>query len=87
MPGPTHCAVWEGFGGEISHHYDTASSQHNVTHRTVLSVEPDAMVLPSGLMATLRTYSVCPTSVLVHSPDIRSHRHTLGRVGRFRRGN
>ncbi len=45
-------------------------------HLTVLSPEPLTTVLPSELMATLRTDPVCPSSVLVHSPDSRSH--TLG---------
>ena len=49
------------------------------THRTVWSTEPDTMVLPSGLMATLYTVPVCPSNVLLTSPDARSH--TLARVG------
>ena len=53
------------------------------TYRTVSSPEPETMVLPSGLMATLNTLRECPSSVLLHSPDARSH--TLRRVGRFRR--
>ena len=43
------------------------------------------MVLPSGLMATLRTQLVCPSNVDLHSPVVRSH--TLCRVGRFRSEN
>ena len=35
--------------------------------------EPETMVLPSGLMATLSTGSVCPFNVLLTSPDARSH--------------
>ena len=41
MPGPTRYVVWEvvweGFGAEISHHYEADSNQHEATHRTVLS--------------------------------------------------
>ena len=55
------------------------------THRTVLSSEPETMVLPSGLMATVFTSSVCPSNVLLTSPDARSH--TLHRVGGFRSQN
>ena len=48
--------VWEGFGAQISHHLEAADiRQREATHRTVLSSEPDTMVLPSGLMATLDT--------------------------------
>ena len=43
------------------------------------------MVLPSRLMATLRTTLVCPSHEFFTSPDIRSH--TLVRVGRFRSEN
>ena len=43
------------------------------THRTVQSSEPDTIVFPSGLTATLRTLSVCPSSVLLTWPDARSH--------------
>ena len=39
----------------------------------MLSLEPDTIVLPSGLMATLNTVPLCPSSVLLHSPDARSH--------------
>ena len=81
MPGPTHYTVWEGFGAKISHQYEAVRNQQEATHRTVLSPEPDTMVLPSGLMATLHTLSVCPLSVLLTSPDARSH--TLARVGRL----
>ena len=38
-----------------------------------MSKEPDTMVFPSGLMATLVTKFVCPSSVLLHAPDDRSH--------------
>ena len=55
------------------------------THRTVRSSEPDTIVVPSGLMATLLTKLVCPFNVDLHSPVARSH--TLRRVGRFRRQN
>ena len=43
------------------------------THRMVLSAEPDTNVLPSELKATLRTASVCPFSVAVHSCDSTFH--------------
>ena len=46
------------------------------THRTVLSQEPDTMVLPSELMATLATALVCPSSTLFCWPVNASH--TLG---------
>ena len=49
------------------------------THRTVLSSEPDTMDLPSGVMATLNTVSVCPSNVDLHSPVANSH--TLVREG------
>ena len=76
--------MWEGFGAKISHQFGVVdSSQQETTHRTVLSAEPDTMVLPTRLMATLSTLAVCPRNVLLHSPDARSH--TLCRVGRFRR--
>ena len=77
--------MWGGSGGEISHHHeaDNKSTECEATHRMVLSHEDDTTALPSGLMATLVTPSVCPSSVLFTSPDARSH--TLGRVGRFRR--
>ena len=39
----------------------------------MLSQEPDTMDLPSGLMATLVTLSVCPFNVDLHSPVLRSH--------------
>ena len=38
-----------------------------------MSPEPDTIVLPSGLIATLSTHAVCPSSVLLHSPVVRSH--------------
>ena len=56
-----------------------------MTHRTVLSVEPDTTVLLSGLMATLSTSPVCPFRVLLTMPVTRSH--TLDHVGRFHRGH
>ena len=69
-PAPTRCAVWEGFGvRKVAENV----KQHEATHRTVLSTAPDTMVLPSGLMATLRTSHVCPCSVLLHSPVASSH--------------
>ena len=39
----------------------------------VKSKEPDTTVLPSGLIATLDTALVCPLSVVLHSPEARSH--------------
>ena len=50
-----------------------------MTHRTVLSNDPDKMVLPSGLMATLETMSECPSSLHFSWPVAMSH--TLVRVG------
>lgn len=44
-----------------------------ISHRTVLSCEPDAALLPSGLMATLLTYSLCPLSSAFCRPVTRSH--------------
>ena len=67
---------------KISHNYKAQISQHETTHRTALSHEPDTMVLPSRLMATVLTLLSCPFSVLLYSPDSRTH--TLVRVGRFR---
>jgi len=49
------------------------------THRTVLSHEPETMVVPSGLIATLVTALVCPSSLDFSCPETMSH--TLGRVG------
>ena len=66
-------AVWEGFGAQTSHDLEAISSQQIVTHRTVLSPEPDTIVWPSTLTATLNTSPVCPFRVLLHSPDFRSH--------------
>ena len=71
----THNISNNKFKGELS--------QAVATHRMVLSHEPDTMVLPSGLIATLDTQPVCPSNVLMTSPEARSH--TLGHVGRFRR--
>ena len=42
---------------EISHHYETKKLAQ-ATHRTVLSSEPDTMVVPSSLTATLNTFPV-----------------------------
>ena len=38
-----------------------------------MSPEPDTIVLPSGLIATLSTHAVCPFNVDLHSPVARSH--------------
>ena len=43
------------FQRDIGHHYKAGCSQHEATHRTVLSLEPDTRVFPSGLMATVLT--------------------------------
>ena len=64
-----------------------------MTHRTVWSLEPDTMVLPSMLRATLTTQPVCPTNVPVTSPDAKSHiLEGIGRnqkvsegIGRYRK--
>ena len=58
------------------------NSWREATHRTVLSLEPDTMVFPSGLTATLYTPLACPSNILLTWPDARSH--TLVREGRFR---
>ena len=50
-----------------------------MTHRMVLSSDPDTMVFPSGLMATLLTYSECPSRINFVSPDAASQ--TLMKCG------
>ena len=44
-----------------------------MTHRMVMSDDPDTMFFPSGLMATLKTESECPSSLLFSWPVSMSH--------------
>lgn len=53
--------------------------QQKLTHHTLLSLDPDTRVRPSGLTATLLTEPLCPVSVVLQSPRHRSH--TLPKQG------
>ena len=44
------------------------------THRTVLSILPDTMVLPSGLAAMLSTDSTCTGEAAALPPAVTSHK-------------
>ena len=65
--------VWEGFGVKFSLNSKPRAVSAKPTHRTVLSPEPETIVVPSGLIATLFTPYLCPFSVVLHSPVVRSH--------------
>ena len=54
---------------------------HWMTHRIVLSLDPETIVIPSGLMATLLTSPLCPSSLVFSWPVSMSH--TLKDTGRL----